>query len=93
MQNNIAECPHCGKKMNKCYQSEGPTMEYSRGWDGSFLYICFNDECPYFVKGWDWMWQKYGRKRSYRHAYNPATGTSFPIPVGSYTALKGNIIE
>ena len=68
-------------------------MEYSRGWDGSFLYICFNDDCPYFVKGWDWMWQKYRRKMSYRNAYNPATGASFPIPVGSYTAMKGTMVE
>lgn len=37
MSNHTTECPHSGKKMNKCYQSEGPTMEYSRGWDGAFF--------------------------------------------------------
>lgn len=37
MSNHTTERPHSGKKMNKCYQSEGPTMEYSRGWDGAFF--------------------------------------------------------
>jgi len=43
-------CPHCGQKMSKC---ETPTYNFgdvSSGWNDPFLYICFNDECKFFVE-------------------------------------------
>ena len=30
---------------------------------------------------------------SYRHRYNPENGETGPVPVWSYEALKGDIIE
>lgn len=85
-------CPRCGQKMNKCSITE-TFFEVGRGWGGEIVYICFNDDCPYFVKGWEWMREKYMRTASYRLAYNPATGREFPIPVVSYDSLKETIVE
>jgi hypothetical protein len=85
-------CPHCGQKMSKWAAPQmpfgGPTT-----WTSEFMYICFNDECSYFVQGWDWMWNNYHRSVSYRHMLDPATGKTCPIPVSSKTALRECIVE
>ena len=61
-------------------------------WDTEFLYVCFNDDCPYYVRGWEWMEEKYQAKASYRHCIEPVKGHSRPLPVWSLTALKDDII-
>jgi len=85
-------CPHCNKKMNKCSITE-TFLEVGRGWGGEIIYICLNDKCPYFIKGWDWMWKKYMRRASYRYAFNPENNKEFSIPVGHSNALKDTIVE
>ncbi len=80
-------CPHCGVRMKKWM------TPHDSSWNTEYQYVCFNDECSYFVRGWQWMNEKYGAHSSYRHRYDPETGKSGPVPVGSYSALKGDIIE
>ena len=93
MENNISKdedplvCPHCGKKLSKWHCPDVST------WGTEFQYVCFNDECPYFVKGWKWMWDKYEVKSSYRHRYNPSNGETGPLPVWSKDAMKSQIIK
>jgi len=72
--------------MNKWAIPEGST------WAVAFNYVCFNDECPYFIRGWKWMEEKYMAKASYRHCIEPVKGKSRPLPVWSHTALKSDII-
>ncbi len=62
-------------------------------WGPDYQLVCFNDECPYFVKGWEWMREKFQQNVSYRYRYNPQTGESGPLPVFSKTALRGGIVE
>lgn len=86
-ENHILFCPHCGEEMRKWRTPPAST------WGTEFQYVCFNDDCPYFVRGWEWMMQQNNAHASYRRRYNPATGESGPIPVWSYDALKNDIIE
>jgi hypothetical protein len=62
-------------------------------WGPHYQLVCFNDDCPYFVKGWEWMRKQFNQNVSYRYRYNPDTGESGPLPVFSKTALRGGIIE
>ncbi|MFC2149908.1 hypothetical protein ACFLQV_00235 [Calditrichota bacterium] len=63
------------------------------GYDCKYLYVCFNDDCPYFKGGWNWMWDHYRVKSSYRMRINPDTGSEAPLPVWSKDALKNFIID
>lgn len=81
-------CPHCGEKMNKW---EVPQNIFTQ-WPNEYMYICFNDECPYFVRGWDAMAAQQNHC-SYRLMYDPLTDSCQPVPVYSRKMLREGIIE
>ncbi len=80
-------CPKCGEKMKKWLPPDGST------WGQSPHYVCFNDECQYYVNGWEWMREEYKQLASYRHHYDPETKQSGPLPVWSQDAHKDRIVK
>jgi hypothetical protein len=80
-------CPHCDETLRP-FQLPDNT-----GWQTDFHVACFNDECPYYRKGWEWMEQHYGVRSSYRFRIDPATGKAMPLAVWSPQALRDRIID
>jgi len=85
-------CPHCGKKMSLW---EVPPLTFSDGlgWGTAYLFICFNDECPLYVKGWDNLQENYAQHASYRCMNYPGTDTFELMPVFSPMGATGQIID
>ncbi len=83
------ECPYCGEKMRKWAVPQGPFTE----WDNEFMYICFNDDCPYLIRGWEVMAGQGNRGISYRCMYYPEKEVCLPVPIFSLQALRESIVE
>jgi len=81
------DCPHCNQKLQAFELPDGS------GWDGEFHLACFNDDCPYFQRGWAWMREKYAVNASYRYRVNPASGKASPLGVWSKTAIRDRILD
>ena len=85
--NQQMRCPRCGSPMVRWANPQSST------WGGEYQYVCFDDNCPYFVRGWDWMSSRFNVSASYRCRVDPATGETGPLPVWSSNALKDGIID
>ncbi len=85
-------CPHCGKEMSIW---EVPPFSFSDGlgWGTPYLFVCFNDECPLYVQGWENLEEHYGHKASYRCMNYPGTKQFECIPVFSQIGGTGQIID
>lgn len=69
-------CPHCKGTMEKM---DARHLD----WGTAFLWVCFNDHCTFFKKGWDHMMQNYGQLVSYRYMVTPDNGSQGVIPAFS----------
>jgi hypothetical protein len=80
-------CPHCGKALNRF------RLPDNTGWEGESQLACFNDDCPYYRRGWQHMEANYAVKASYRYRVDPTTGHASPLAVWSPTALTDHILD
>ena len=80
------KCPHCGAHLSRF------EIPDAAGFDEPYHLACFNDECPYYLRGWAWMLEQYGVRSSYRYRVDPKSGHESPLAVWSSTALKGNVV-
>ena len=80
-------CRHCGTDLKKWLVPDQAT------WDDEFFWVCFNDDCEYYKRGWAWMREQYNQHASYRFMLNPSTGAASQIPVWSDSATREMIVE
>lgn len=83
-------CPYCQGRLKKWGVPDNP---FAQTWTNEFMYICFNDGCPYYLGGWDHMYREGNRSASYRFMYDPEKECCLPVPVPSRRALRDGIIE
>lgn len=86
---NTLRCPHCDQRMEKWAVPDTPFTE----WDNDFLYICFNDTCPYLLRGWEAMADQGNVGFSYRLMYDPKRDAFHPVPVPTLGALREHIVK
>ena len=84
---NHPVCPHCDQTL------QAFELPDNTGWTGEFQLACFNDDCSYFIRGWEHMRSNFAVNASYRFRVDPSTGAPSPLPVWSSDALKDRIIE
>ncbi|MBF0180375.1 MAG: hypothetical protein HQM03_10175 [Magnetococcales bacterium] len=87
------ECPHCQVPMKKWAAGGHNFTGDGMGFTSDVMLVCFNDDCPMFVKGWDSLYNTMRRVGSVRAFYNPEDGDEGVLPVGHRAALRGDIIE
>ncbi len=83
------ECPHCQGTLSKWEVPDDPCID----WPNDYLYLCFNDFCPFVVRGWRFMWNQGILGTSYRYLYNPLKGTSTTVPIRGLTDLRPGIVD
>jgi SAM-dependent methyltransferase len=83
------ECPYCEVPLKKWAVPQTPFTE----WDVEFLWICFNDGCPFLIRGWDGMVQQGNIGFSHRMMFNPDRDTCGSLPVPSLSALREGIVD
>lgn len=85
-------CPHCHQEMNIW---ECPPMTFSDGlgWGSPYLYVCFNDDCPFYLDGWKHIYETYATMASYRCICDPMSKNMDCMPVYSRDGGKGYIID
>jgi SAM-dependent methyltransferase len=83
------ECPYCGDRLQKWAVPQTPFTE----WDEEFHFICFNDRCPYLLRGWRAMERQGNRGFSYRLMFSPGRNRCMSVPVPSLNALREGIVD
>ena len=74
-------CPHCKTVME---QMDSRYLD----WESPYLWVCFNNECKLFKKGWEHMMESMGQLVSYRFMIHPQSGQIGVIPAFSQQYLK-----
>jgi hypothetical protein len=85
-------CPHCNQEMD-LWEVPPITFSDGLGWDSPYLYVCFNDECPMYVSGWDNLMENYSHRASYRCIQSPFSTNFEAMPVFSPMGGQGQIIN
>lgn len=80
-------CPHCGEPLSRF------SLPENTGWQSEYQLACFNDDCPYFRRGWERMREHYAVAASYRYRVDPTTGEISPLAVWSEFAMRDRILD
>jgi hypothetical protein len=83
------DCPYCGSRLKKWAVPQSPFTEYA----AEFMYVCFDDRCPFLVSGWDVMNPQGNHGLSCRFMYDPERDACTSVPVPSLRALRESVLE
>ncbi|ACN16260.1 conserved hypothetical protein [Desulforapulum autotrophicum HRM2] len=85
-------CPHCKKQMSLW---EVPDIAFGDGlgWGTPYLFVCFNDECSSFKKGWDEIQETMEHVASYRCINSPGCDNFEYMPVFSSIGGTGQMLD
>ena len=86
------KCPYCGAEMS-IWEVPQLTFADGLGWGGPYLFVCFNNHCPMYKKGWDHVKSNYGHLASYRCILYPNTNHFDCMLVLSPAGGTGQIID
>jgi hypothetical protein len=81
-------CPYCEQPLSRWEVPNTPFCE----WDMEFVYVCFNDFCPYMLEGWDVMRGQGAPGFTYRLMYDPDRNRFRPTPLPSAQAMKEYVV-
>jgi len=80
-------CPYCDQDLAKWQVPHTPFTQ----WSSEYQYLCFNDDCPHFVRGWSALVTQ-GNPGSYRFMFDPDSGNCHSAPVLTPQALRESIV-
>ena len=85
-------CPHCSGDLVLCH---APAVHVGDGlgWGSEYLFVCLNNDCPLFVKGWDYIANQYGHVGSYRYMEIPNSKETYNMMVAGKDAFTGSIVD
>ncbi len=86
------KCPHCNVEMT-LWDVPQIAMGDGLGWGTPYLFVCFNDDCSLYHKGWKNIMDNYAHNASYRCMNYPGTDQFECIPVFSPEGGKGQILD
>ncbi len=82
-------CPYCGERLRKWQVPDNPFLEL----DQEYLFLCFNDNCPYLLGGWDAMHRQGNLGFSHRMMFDPAREICSAVPIATLGSLKEGIVD
>jgi hypothetical protein len=85
-------CPHCKTELTLCH---APPVHVGDGlgWGSEYLFICLNDDCSLFAKGWEYIENQYGHVGSYRYMEIPGSKETYNMMVAGKGAFTGSIVD
>jgi hypothetical protein len=82
-------CPYCSEPLRRWAVPQTPFTEY----DVEFLRVCFNDRCPFVVRGFDTMARQGNLGFSHRFMYVQERDLCGSLPVPGLHALRDSIVN
>ena len=85
-------CPHCDVAMTLW---EVPPINFSDGlgWGTPYLFVCFNDDCSSYKRGWEHLEETMEAPASYRCYNEPGQKNFEYMPVFSPMGAQGGILD
>ncbi len=77
-------CPYCDEPLTRWEVEVHPFTE----WSSDHVFVCLDNRCPYYCKGWSAMDRQGNRGYSYRLMFNPDLGRCMPTPIAGLGALR-----